>query len=185
MPSLDSELLHGPGGAGTITAAEFHAGVDDQRTWIKARLAAFGNLDRLDEVMAAVRADAWESLPRWEERGCPKFAAWCNGVAVRSLATWRRHERKHETNIGLDDLPPGSLEATGGPSHDDDRVNAARVIALIRARVMAKPGGVATWDRLSRDALKPEAGIHARQALLAELTALQNAANSQRQGDVA
>ncbi|SNS53724.1 hypothetical protein SAMN06309944_0697 [Micrococcales bacterium KH10] len=170
-----SPMIPGPGGI-EIDQDEFMSAVDAQKPMVRTRLARMGWSSKTEEVMATVISDAWESLGRWSSKPeRPPLVAWVCGVARNTLHEWNRRERPGRipggTAQSLDDLPidpPATTDQPDAQVLNVDPQAAADLIGLVRAKVIAQPGGVARWARLSRDALHETRGISAR----AELRAL-------------
>lgn len=158
-----------------IDPDELDAAIQGQRGFCVSMLRSRGMLngsnfeDVLSDVLGEISIALIHSLPRFEDRGEVSLAQWATGVARNVLAQRvRSTARRGDRELELEDSLVGHMVASQGEDESEDAYF-LELICMARDRIIARPGGISTWQRLVRMATQPERGREAREQVREEL----------------
>ncbi|HEY0188164.1 MAG TPA: hypothetical protein VGC67_11805 [Cellulomonas sp.] len=152
------------------TWGELSGAVAEQEPMVRRMIAACGRGGDLDLVLGLVLSTAWLKLDSWRAMTPrPALGAWVHGVAVRSVAEWRRRDmtkrggaggRVQEVAVDIADLPVEAIPTPDTDSGEVDEQMAALSAALrvLHTAVVARPGGTSAWRRLVCEAMQERRG---------------------------
>lgn len=138
--------------------------IDAQRPMVLSTLKSRGATADFDDVMGDISEHVLNSLPNYEAKGNVPLVRWATGVAKSRLNEHYRQSGKRRARE-VSYTEEFAREVITMDTLDDEGDFLKFLLQQVRERVLATPGGIKQWQRLTHMAPQEQRGAAARSEL--------------------